>query len=106
MARPAGGTYHKRSTKAFSRPPVSPCTFCSLYFGDLKISQNHHSSESASAVPRDVADEGAGVEGDEREHDDADPDAGPEAEGEVLEPHALAEVEHDGLKHQDGPRRA
>ena len=25
-ASPAGGTYHKHSTKAFSRPPVSPCS--------------------------------------------------------------------------------
>ena len=57
-------------------------------------------------VPRDVADEGAGVAGDEQKHDDADPDAGPQAEGQVLEPHALAKVEHDGLKHEDGARRA
>ena len=89
-----------------------PAQFCR---GSCKCRQNCHSSGSviflaslsgsAGDVPRDVADEGAGVEGDEREHDDADPDAGPEAEGQVLEPHALAEVEHDGLKHEDGPRR-
>ena len=30
----------------------------------------------------------------------------PEAEREVLEPHALAEVEHDGLEDEDGTGRA
>ena len=30
----------------------------------------------------------------------------PESEWEVLEPHALAEVEHDGLEDEDGPGRA
>ena len=30
----------------------------------------------------------------------------PESEWEVLEPHALAEVEHDRLEDEDGPGRA
>ena len=35
--------------------------------------------------PRDVADEGAGIEGHKGDHDDAHPHAGPESEGQVLQ---------------------